>query len=43
MYGKLDLHEPDKKEDPIDASGYTGFINRNKKVLKPITEEEFVE
>ena len=43
MYNKLDLHEPDKKEDAIDASGYTGIFNRKKKILKPITEEKFIE
>jgi H+-transporting ATPase len=28
----------DKKEDAIDASGYTGIFHRTKKNLKPITE-----
>lgn len=43
MYSKLDLHEQDKKEDPIDASGYTGIFNRKKKILKSITDEKFIE
>jgi hypothetical protein len=42
MYGKLDLHEPDKKEDAIDASGYTGVFHRKKIELKPISEQDFV-
>jgi hypothetical protein len=38
MYGQVNMHEPDKKEDAIDASGYTGIFHRTKKNLKPITE-----
>lgn len=41
MYGQVNMHEPDKKEDAIDASGYTGLFHRTKKNLKPITELEF--
>jgi hypothetical protein len=42
MYEQVNMHEPDKKEDAIDASGYTGIFHRTKKVLKPITEREFI-
>lgn len=33
MYEQVNMHEPDKKEDAIDASGYTGIFHRTKKVL----------
>jgi len=33
MYGQVNMHEPDKKEDAIDASGYTGKFHRTKKTL----------
>ena len=43
MYGKLDLHENDKKDDAIDACGYTGVFNRKKPNQKALlTEEQFM-
>jgi hypothetical protein len=28
MYGKIDVREPDKKEEAVDACGYTGIFHR---------------
>ena len=43
IYQKVDVHENDGEDDPVDQSGYTGQFYRIKKTLKPITEQELVQ
>ena len=42
VYDGLDLHEPDKKEEAVDACGYTGIFHRKHKDKRAITEEEWI-
>ena len=43
LYQKVDVHENDGEDDPVDQSGYTGqFYRPSNKQLEPITEEELV-
>lgn len=42
MYMKIDVHENDGSDDPVDISGYLGQFYREKKPLQPITEHEFI-
>lgn len=41
MFKKVNLQEPDKREEVIDAAGFTGIFNRKKKHLEPVTLLEF--
>lgn len=44
LYQKVDVHENDGEDDPVDQSGYTGqFYRPLNKGLIPITESELVE
>jgi hypothetical protein len=43
LYQKVDVHENDGEDDPVDQSGYTGqFYRPQNKTLIPITEPELV-
>ena len=43
MYMKIDVHENDGSDDPVDTSGYIGQFYREKKILLPISEQEFIQ
>ena len=43
LYQKVDVHENDGEDDPIDQPGYTGQFYRVKKALIPISEDELVQ
>lgn len=43
LYQKVDVHENDGEDDPVDQSGYTGQFYRQKKLLRPISEREMVQ
>lgn len=43
IYQKVDVHENDGDDDPVDQSGYTGQFYRQKKNLIPISEHELVQ
>ena len=43
MYMKIDVHENDGSDDPVDVSGYLGQFYREKVKLIPITENEFIQ
>jgi len=44
LYHKVDVHENDGEDDPVDQSGYTGqFYRPLNKLLVPITEAQLVE
>ena len=43
MYHKVDVHEDDGHDDPVDEAGYLGVFYREKKTLTPISELEFVQ
>ena len=38
----MDVHEDDGKDDPVDASGYTGQFHRKRRDLVPISDVEFI-
>jgi len=42
VYGKVDVSKPDKKEEAVDACGYTGIFNRRNENLRVLTEEEWI-
>lgn len=42
MYKKVDVHEDDGRDDPVDVSGYTGQFHRAKRHLIPISDVEFI-
>ncbi len=43
LYSRVDVHEGDGEDDPVDQSGYTGqFYRPNQKNLEPLTEAELV-
>ena len=41
MYNKVDVHDNDGTDDPVDYSGYLGKFYRQKQSLRPISESEF--
>jgi hypothetical protein len=42
-YQKVDVHENDGTDDPVDQSGYTGqFYRPGDKNLTPITEADLI-
>jgi hypothetical protein len=44
LYQKVDIHENDGEDDPVDQSGYTGqFYRPLNKNLEPLTEQELVQ
>jgi hypothetical protein len=43
LYRRVDVHENDGEDDPVDQSGYTGQFYRQKQTLTPITEKELVD
>ena len=43
MYQKVDVHEDDGKDDPVDEAGYIGQFYREKRILRPINETDFVQ
>lgn len=44
LYQKVDVHENDGEDDPVDQSGYTGqFYRPQNKQLTPISEPELIE
>jgi hypothetical protein len=42
VYEKVDVSKPDKKEEAVDACGYTGIFNRRNENLRVLTEEEWI-
>lgn len=42
VYGKVDVSKPDKKEEAVDACGYTGIFNRKSESHRILTEEEWI-
>lgn len=43
MYKKVDVHENNGDDDPIDEAGYLGQFYRKKTNLVPISEADFIQ
>ena len=41
-YKGIDANKDDPNEDAVDAAGFTGQMNRQKRELKPISEAEII-
>lgn len=42
MYNKVDVHEVNNNDDPVDEAGYIGQFHREKTTLTPINETDLI-